>query len=139
VTPAFTVNASRPYRRAVPVAVAVPSTPANAFTLPDTAIDSAFRRRLAVHVEFPFPDEDERLRLWNAHLPRALPTRGDLGLRELAETYELSGGYIRNAALRAAYLAAGRADAPAITADDLRRAIKLEKERVGKLGNGRIE
>jgi DNA replication protein DnaC len=104
-----------------------------------TAIDSAFRRRLAVHVEFPFPDEAERLRLWNAHLPRALPTRGDLGLRELAETYELSGGYIRNAALRAAYLAAGRADSPAITADDLRRAIKLEKERVGKLGNGRIE
>jgi hypothetical protein len=104
-----------------------------------TAIDSAFRRRLAVHVEFPFPDADERLRLWNAHLPRALPTRGDLGLRELAETYELSGGYIRNVALRAAYLAAGRADAPAITADDLRRAIKLEKERVGKLGNGRIE
>jgi DNA replication protein DnaC len=104
-----------------------------------TAIDTAFRRRLAVHVEFPFPDADERLRLWTAHLPRALPTRGDLGLRELAETYELSGGYIRNVALRAAYLAAGRADAPAITADDLRRAIKLEKERVGKLGNGRIE
>ena len=104
-----------------------------------TAIDAAFRRRLAVHVEFPFPDENERLRLWTAHLPRSLPTRGDLGLRELAETYQLSGGYIRNAALRAAYLAAGRAEAPAITADDLRRAIKLEKERVGKLGNGRIE
>ena len=104
-----------------------------------TAIDSAFRRRLAVHVEFPFPDETERLRLWKAHLPRTLPTRGDLGLTELAETYELSGGYIRNVALRAAYLAAGRADAPAITADDLRRAIRLEKERVGKLGNGRIE
>ncbi|MBV8762601.1 MAG: ATP-binding protein [Deltaproteobacteria bacterium] len=104
-----------------------------------TAIDAAFRRRLAVHVEFPFPDETERLRLWTAHLPKSLPTRGDLGLRELAETYELSGGYIRNAALRAAYLAAARADAPAITADDLRRAIKLEKERVGKLGNGRIE
>ena len=104
-----------------------------------TAIDAAFRRRLAVHVEFPFPDETERLRLWTAHLPRTLPTRGDLGLRELAETHQLSGGYIRNAALRAAYLAASRADSPAITADDLRRAIQLEKERVGKLGNGRIE
>jgi len=104
-----------------------------------TAIDAAFRRRLAVHVEFPFPDEAERLRLWKAHLPRTLPTRGDLGLPELAETYQLSGGYIRNVALRAAYLAAGRTDAPALTADDLRRAIRLEKERLGKLGNGRIE
>ena len=92
-----------------------------------------------MHVEFPFPDEDERLRLWVAHLPRTLPAHGDLGLRELAETYQLSGGYIRNVALRAAYLAAGRADAPALTADDLRRAIRLEKERVGKLGNGRLE
>jgi hypothetical protein len=104
-----------------------------------TAIDPAFRRRLAVQVEFPFPDEDERLRLWRAHLPHTLPTRGDLALGELAGTYELSGGYIRNAALRAAYLAAGRSSSPAITADDLRRAIALEKERVGKLGNGRIE
>jgi hypothetical protein len=104
-----------------------------------TAIDNAFRRRLAVQVEFPFPDETERLRLWRAHLPRSLPTRGDLGLRELADTYQLSGGYIRNAALRAAYLAAGREGSPAITAEDLRRAIALEKERIGKLGNGRIE
>jgi broad-specificity NMP kinase len=104
-----------------------------------TAIDAAFRRRLAVHIEFPFPDEQERLRLWRAHLPKSLPTRGDLQLQQIAETYQLSGGYIRNAALRAAYLAAGRAASPAITADDLRRAIALEKERIGKLGNGRIE
>ncbi|HEY4176046.1 MAG TPA: ATP-binding protein [Kofleriaceae bacterium] len=104
-----------------------------------TAIDPAFRRRLSVQVEFPFPDEEERLRLWRAHLPRALPTSGDLQLDELARTYELSGGYIRNAALRAAYLAAGRSSSPVITADDLRRAVALEKERVGKLGNGRIE
>ncbi|NVB82131.1 MAG: ATP-binding protein [Kofleriaceae bacterium] len=102
-----------------------------------TAIDPAFRRRLSVHVQFPFPDETDRVRLWRAHVPATLPTAGDLELGALARRFELSGGYIRNAALRAAYLAA--ADGSPLSSDHLRRAVALEYQRAGKIGEGRLE
>ncbi|MGN6105389.1 MAG: ATP-binding protein, partial [Kofleriaceae bacterium] len=102
-----------------------------------TAIDPAFRRRLSVQIQFPFPDAGDRERLWRAHLPRSLPIEGELDLGELARRHQLSGGYIRNAALRAAYLAA--AERRALSADHLRRAVALEYQRAGKLGDGRLE
>jgi ATPase family associated with various cellular activities (AAA) len=102
-----------------------------------TAIDPAFKRRLSVHVQIPFPDEADRERLWRAHLPRTLPSAGDLGLTHLAHKYQLSGGYIRNAALRAAFLAADAGSA--LTSEHLHRAVALEYQRTGKLGEGRLE
>jgi SpoVK/Ycf46/Vps4 family AAA+-type ATPase len=103
-----------------------------------TSIDPAFKRRLAIHLQFPFPDDDERERLWRAHLPAELPISGDLGLAELARMYRMSGGYIRNAALRAAYLAA--AQASPLTGDHLRRAAIAEYRDRGNLGaSGALE
>jgi SpoVK/Ycf46/Vps4 family AAA+-type ATPase len=96
-----------------------------------TSIDPAFRRRLSVQAQFPFPDEVDRERLWRAHLPRKLPVAGDLDLGALARKYELSGGYIRNAVLRAAYLAASRG-AP-LSAADLERAVRSEYLARGKV------
>jgi SpoVK/Ycf46/Vps4 family AAA+-type ATPase len=98
------------------------------------AIDPAFRRRLSLHLQFPFPDEDERLRLWHAHLPPALPIAGPLDLAALAHKYQMSGGYIRNAALRAAYLAA--AEAVPLSSVHLHHAIEAEYRDHGKLGRG---
>jgi len=89
-----------------------------------TAIDPAFRRRLTLHLQFPFPDEAERELLWRTHLPATVPVVGDLDLATLAHKYTLSGGYIRNAALRAVYLAAG--EGTSLTADHLRRAVAAE-------------
>jgi SpoVK/Ycf46/Vps4 family AAA+-type ATPase len=34
-----------------------------------SSIDTAFKRRLSLRLTFPFPDEDQRERLWRAHLP----------------------------------------------------------------------
>jgi ATPase family protein associated with various cellular activities (AAA) len=102
-----------------------------------TAIDTAFKRRMSIHVQFPFPDEADRERLWRAHLPATLPTTGPLELAPLAHKHQLSGGYIRNACLRAAYLAA--ADGGALTEHHLQRAVALEYQRAGKLGDGRLE
>jgi AAA+ superfamily predicted ATPase len=102
-----------------------------------TAIDPAFRRRLSVQIQFPFPDEIERVRLWRAHLPGSLPGADGVDLGELAARYSLSGGYIRNASLRAAFLAAD-SDRP-ITTETVHRAIALEYERSGRLGDGRLE
>jgi SpoVK/Ycf46/Vps4 family AAA+-type ATPase len=97
----------------------------------ETAIDDAFRRRLAVHVRFPVPEADERVRLWEALIPPSAPTAKDLRLDQLGESYVMSGGYIRNAVLRAAFLAAD-ANAP-IDGALLARAAQLEYEAMGKV------
>ena len=87
-------------------------------------IDRAFKRRLSLRLTFPFPGEDIREKLWRSHLPAAVPTAGAFDLAELARRYQLSGGYIRNAALRAAFLAAE--EHVPLTQDHLERAIKAE-------------
>lgn len=99
-----------------------------------TAIDPAFKRRLSFRLSFPFPDEETRVQLWRAHLPSALPIAGELALDRLARKYQLSGGYIRNACLRAAFLAAQ--EASAVTQDHLERAVALEFAELGKLSTG---
>ncbi|HEX7841937.1 MAG TPA: AAA family ATPase, partial [Kofleriaceae bacterium] len=98
------------------------------------SIDPAFRRRLTLQLQFPFPDDAERTRLWQAHLPPSVPVRGDLDLAALAARFKLSGGYIRNAALRACYLAVG--EGSPLTADHLIRAIKLEYRDMAKVAEG---
>ena len=71
-----------------------------------TSIDPAFRRRLALNLTLPFPDADQRLALWRAHLPEGVPVDRAIDLAALATRYPMSGGYIRNATLRAAFRAA---------------------------------
>jgi SpoVK/Ycf46/Vps4 family AAA+-type ATPase len=101
----------------------------------DSAIDEAFRRRLSFRIEFPEPDSDERVRIWRAIVPQAAQLATDVDFGELAERYEMTGGYIRNAALRAAFFAA--AEASAITRDHLQRAAALEMASMGKVVRGR--
>lgn len=74
------------------------------------AIDEAFERRIKIKVEFPFPDRNERAKLWQIMIPKEAPVTEDVDWWELAE-FELSGGHIKNAILRAATRAAdqGRA------------------------------
>ncbi|GAA4708003.1 ATP-binding protein [Nocardioides conyzicola] len=69
-------------------------------------IDDAFLRRIHTTVQFPIPNAADRARIWDRCLADA--PRGDLDLEHVAGTFELSGGSIRNAALTAAFLAAGR-------------------------------
>src|SRR3569623_854590 len=69
-------------------------------------IDPAYQRRLSLHVRFELPDVDERARLWRAMLPAAAPDADDDDFAALVRRFAMSGGYIRNAALRAAFKAA---------------------------------
>jgi hypothetical protein len=101
-----------------------------------TAIDSAFKRRLSFRLTFPFPDEEMREQIWKAHIPPEMPKAGDFDLGGLARRYRLSGGYIRNATLRAAFLAAE--EHVALTQDHLERAIKAEFREIGKLADSGV-
>jgi adenylate kinase family enzyme len=97
----------------------------------DGAIDPAFRRRMSLRLQFPFPDEEMRVRLWQAHVTPQTPTVGDFDFVDLARRFPLSGGYIRNCAIRAAFLAAHE-NRP-LGQEHLLRAIQLEYRELGKL------
>jgi SpoVK/Ycf46/Vps4 family AAA+-type ATPase len=101
-----------------------------------TAIDSAFKRRLTMQLTFPFPDEHERDKLWRAHLPDHVPGARTIDTAALARRYQLSGGYIRNAALRAAFSAAEQGTP--LNQDIVERAIQAEYREMGKLSDSSV-
>jgi SpoVK/Ycf46/Vps4 family AAA+-type ATPase len=98
-----------------------------------SAIDPAFRRRLSFRVTFPFPDEEMRERLWRALIPSEVPRVEAIDFSGLATRFKLSGGYIRNASLRAAFLAAE--EGLALTQEHIERAIRAEFREIGKLAD----
>ncbi|HEY5922168.1 MAG TPA: ATP-binding protein [Kofleriaceae bacterium] len=97
----------------------------------EAAIDPAFQRRLAFHVRVPIPDREHRELLWRSMIPDRAQCAGDLDTAALAEQFVMTGGYIKNAALRAAYLAAS--EGGSITHEHLRRAARAEYEAMGKV------
>ncbi|MBL0218215.1 MAG: ATP-binding protein [Myxococcales bacterium] len=101
-----------------------------------TSIDNAFKRRLSLRLTFPFPDEEMREKLWRSHLPPQLPVVGTFDLADIARRFQMSGGYIRNAALRAAFLAAE--EHSPLRHDHLERAIKAEFREIGKIAESGI-
>jgi SpoVK/Ycf46/Vps4 family AAA+-type ATPase len=90
-----------------------------------SSIDNAFRRHLRFHIDFPVPDAAARAQLWQAMLPPEVPVANDINFADLAQRYEMTGGFIKNAVVRAAYLAAGE-QLPGLTHAILRRAAQLE-------------
>jgi len=97
----------------------------------ESSIDPAFQRRLSLHLRFALPDEIERALLWERLLPDDAPREGELDAALLARQFPMSGGYIRNAVLRAAFHAAR--EESAITQQHLETGARLEYESMGKL------
>jgi len=69
--------------------------------------DPAFERRVRTHVLFELPKAPEREKIWRAQVhPEKTPLSGDVDFRALAGAYDVSGGDIQNAVLKAALAAA---------------------------------
>ncbi len=69
--------------------------------------DPAFERRIRTHVRFELPGADERERIWQVQIhPHKTPLASDVDFRALAERFEMTGGDIKNAVLKAATAAA---------------------------------
>ncbi len=102
----------------------------------EKSIDDAFKRRINFRLDFPFPEPEDRARLWRVHLPGEAPVEEGLDedLGWLGEKYELSGGNIKNAVLRAAFRAADTSRP--ISIDDLEYAADREARELGKLVQG---
>jgi SpoVK/Ycf46/Vps4 family AAA+-type ATPase len=101
-------------------------------------IDAAFLRRMDFVVEFPMPDTAARTLLWERHLRCGAPIAEDVDVHEVADLFPVTGAHIRNAAVGAAFLAAGE-DAP-ISRRHLFAAMHREYNKLGKafpgLGRG---
>ncbi len=97
----------------------------------EASLDEAVQRRLSLHLHLDIPEVAERERLWQSFMPARAPIEDDIDFNLLARSFELSGGYIKNAAVRAAFLAAAQ-DVP-IDMNLLRRASALELEDQGRL------
>jgi SpoVK/Ycf46/Vps4 family AAA+-type ATPase len=71
--------------------------------------DPAFERRIRTHVLFEMPGEAERAQIWRVQVhPSRTPLAADVDFDALARRYEVSGGDIRNAVLKAALAAAAQ-------------------------------
>jgi len=68
-------------------------------------MDPAFERRVSVKVEFPFPSQEQRLKIWRLLIPSKAPIDDDVSLEELSQV-PIAGGNIKNVILNAARFAA---------------------------------
>jgi AAA+ superfamily predicted ATPase len=94
-------------------------------------MDEAFIRRLHFTIDFPEPEEVERLELWRRTLPKEAPRADDIDLEFLARKLKITGGSIRNIILAAAFLAAE--ENSAIAMRHLVRASVHELQKMGRL------
>ena len=96
-------------------------------------LDEAFTRRLQFAVDFPFPEEEYRLRIWQTLFPAEVPHEADLDFDLLARRFKLAGGNIRNIIVSAAYLAAS--DGGAVSMSHLLHGARRELQKMGRLVN----
>jgi SpoVK/Ycf46/Vps4 family AAA+-type ATPase len=71
--------------------------------------DPAFERRIRAHVRFEMPGAEERERIWGVQVhPSKTPLARDVDFHALSEKFDVSGGDIKNAVLKAAAAAASQ-------------------------------
>lgn len=97
-------------------------------------LDEAFVRRLHGAIEFPMPEEEDRLQIWQRTFPVEAPLSPEADLGYLAKKFKLSGGNIKNIVLESAFLAAEGGSM--IEMVHLVRATRREHQKIGKLITG---
>jgi hypothetical protein len=92
-------------------------------------LDEAFCRRMHFVIEFPFPDEACRARLWEGLFPPDVPRDEVIDFGFLARQFKLAGGNIRNIGVCAAFLAA--AQGTGLSMRHLMLATRREYQKLG--------
>lgn len=68
-----------------------------------TNYDEAFKRRILANIEFSLPDEEGRLKIWEAHIPKEFPLDENITFELLSKKYiNISGADIKDITLFAA-------------------------------------
>jgi hypothetical protein len=94
-------------------------------------LDEAFTRRLQFIVNFPFPEQEYRLRIWQVLMPPDLPHDDDLDFEVMAKRFKLAGGNIRNILVSAAFRAASNGES--VSMAHLMHGAKREFQKIGRL------
>lgn len=97
----------------------------------EQGLDEAFKRRVRFSVQFELPTEVERERLWRSMFPAETPLAEEIDWETLATKFEMSGGYIKKAALRAALLAIE--ERRPVGMNDLLEAARQEYREMGRI------
>jgi AAA+ superfamily predicted ATPase len=97
----------------------------------EQGLDEAFKRRVRFSIQFEMPEEPERKRLWRSMFPPEVPLAHDIDFDTVANRFEMAGGYIKKAALRAALIAVEARRA--ISTADLLEAARLEYREMGRV------
>jgi SpoVK/Ycf46/Vps4 family AAA+-type ATPase len=97
----------------------------------EQGLDDAFKRRVRFSILFDLPEEAERKKLWISMFPPKVPLAPNIDWDLMAKRFEMAGGYIKKAALRAALIAA-EARRP-ITTADLVEAARQEYREMGRI------
>lgn len=92
--------------------------------------DEAFKRRMKLMIDFPFPDAARRAEMWKRALPDKLPL-DSIDFDYLVNSFELSGSNIKNIALHSAFLAAADGSR-AVTMKHIIAALRNEYSKSGK-------
>lgn len=99
-------------------------------------MDDAFTRRLRFIVEFLFPDEASRRKIWQTHFPKEAPLSDKVDYEYLSRELQIAGGSIKNIVLNSAFLAA--ANGGVIEMEHIVRGAKREFEKSGKLWRNEV-
>lgn len=94
-------------------------------------VDEAFARRMHFSIEFPSPEQEYRLLIWQKSFPAEAPISPNLDMEFMSRQFRLTGGNIKNIALTAAFLAVKNGGV--ITMEDLILATRREYQKIGKL------
>ena len=94
-------------------------------------LDEAFLRRMRAIVEFPFPEVEDRLRIWQRTFSPGAPLAPDVDLGFMAKQFRIAGGNIRNIVLLAAFLAASHDEDIGML--HLIQGAKREYQKLGRL------
>ena len=94
-------------------------------------LDESFLRRMKGIVEFPFPEEEDRLRIWQRTISASAPMADDVDLKFMARQFRIAGGNIKNIVILAAFLAAEEGES--IGMAHLIRASRREYQKLGRL------
>ncbi len=71
-------------------------------------LDEALARRIQFKIYIPMPDPAARAELWKHLIPPRAPVSDDINFMALGESFEMSGGHIKNAMMRAGIRAASQ-------------------------------
>lgn len=95
-------------------------------------IDTAFYRRFHSIIRFKNPESDERLRLWEVHLPKGFKFANDVDLHEISRNVKINGAGIYNVMRRSCMKAVLNNDM-LVRGSDMLESVKMEFAKENKL------